>query len=189
MHEPSVGMILVSFLPLWLLLLGFVLLFVSGPPVLRRKALKPNHATFKSLRATSPILNALVMTSVVGKPFLEHLQKNDWNTSVLAPQITMPLTVVFIVSLYALIVAIIVFFFRAIRNINVLSGARLRSPYSAFFMIIPIANLIVIPYIEYFTYQRSRALATPAGASKLRAALLVFSVCAACRKRCIGAPE
>jgi hypothetical protein len=49
------------------------------------------------------------------------------------------------------------------------------SPYSAFFMIIPIANLIVIPYLEYFTYQRSRALATPAHASKLRAALLVGS--------------
>ena len=87
----------------------------------------------------------------------------------------MPFTVIFIISLYALIVAIIVFFFRAIRNLNVLNGARLRSPYSAFFMIIPIANLIVIPYLEYFTYQRSRALATPAHASKLRAALLVGS--------------
>ena len=112
---------------------------------------------------------------VVGKPFLEHLRKNDWDTSFLAPQIMKPLTVIFIISLYALIVAIIVFFFRAIRNINVLNGARLRSPYSAFFMIIPIANLIVIPYLEYFTYQRSRALATPERASKPRAALLVGS--------------
>jgi hypothetical protein len=42
-------------------------------------------------------------------------------------------------------------------------------------MVIPIANLIVIPYLEYFTYQRSRTLATPAHASKLRAALLVGS--------------
>jgi hypothetical protein len=87
----------------------------------------------------------------------------------------MPLTVVFIISLYALIVAIVVFFFRAIRNINVLNGARLRSPYSAFFMIIPIANLIVIPYLEYFAYQRSRALVMPGAASKTRAALLVAS--------------
>jgi hypothetical protein len=115
------------------------------------------------------------MTSVVGKPFLEHLRKNDWDTSVLAPQIMMPLAAIFIISLYALIVAIVIFFFRAIRNINVLNGARLRSPYSAFFMIIPIANLIVIPYLEYFAYQRSRVLVTPERTSKLRAAVLVGS--------------
>jgi hypothetical protein len=162
-------------LPLWLLLLGVVLLLVTAPPILRRKPLRPNQATFKSLRTTSPILNTLVMISVIGKPFLEHLRKNDWDTSVLAPQITMPLTVLFIISLYALIVAIIVFFFRAIRNINVLNCARLRSPYAAFFMIIPIANLVVIPYLEYFAYQRSQALATPGAASKARAALLVGS--------------
>lgn len=175
MHEASVREILIYSLPLWLLLLGIVLLLVSGSPILRRKTLDLQQTQFKSLRTTSPILNALVMTSVVGKPFLEHLRKNDWDTSVLAPQIMMPLTVVFIISLYALLVAIIIFFFRAIRNINVLSGARLRSPYSAFFMIIPIANLIVIPYLEYFTYQRSRALATPGRSSKPRAALLVGS--------------
>ncbi len=175
MTNASLTTIIVNFLPLWLLALGVVLLLVSGPPILRRKTLDFKQAQFKSLRTASPILNALVMTSVVGKPFLEHLRKNDWDTSFLAPQIMMPLTVIFIISLYALIVAIIVFFFRAIRNINVLNGVRLRSPYSAFFMIIPIANLIVIPYLEYFTYQRSRALATPAHASKLRAALLVGS--------------
>ncbi len=175
MTNASLTTIIGYFLPLWLLLLGVVLLFVTGPPILRRKALKPNQAKFKSLRATSPILNTLVMVSVVGKPFLEHLRKNDWDTSILAPQIMMPLTVVLIISLYALIVAIVLFFFRAIQNVNVLNGTRLRSPYSAFFMIIPIANLIVIPYLEYFAYQRSRALATPSAASKARAALLVGS--------------
>ena len=173
MHEASAGMIIVYLLPLWLLLLGIVLLVVSGPPVLRRQALKPNKSKFKSLRATSPVLNTLVMISVVGKPFLENLRKNDWDTSFVAPQIATPLVVVFIISLYALLVAVLFFFFRAIRNINVLSGERLRSPYSSLFMLIPISNLIVIPYLEYFTYQRSRALAPPDRASKPRAALLV----------------
>jgi hypothetical protein len=173
MTNASLTTIIVNFLPLWLLLLGIVLLLVSGPPVLRRKVLKPNQTKFKSLRATSPVVNTLVMISVVGKPFLENLRKNDWNTSFIAPQIAMPLVAVFIISLYALLAAVLFFFFRAIRNINVLSGERLRSPYSAFFMIIPIANLIVIPYLEYFTYQRSRALATRERASKPRAALLV----------------
>ena len=42
-------------------------------------------------------------------------------------------------------------------------------------MLIPITNLIVIPYLEYFTYQRSLAFANPRSASKLRAALLVGS--------------
>jgi hypothetical protein len=150
-----------------------VLLVVSGPPVLRRRALKPNKSKFKSLRATSPVLNTLVMLSVVGKPFLENLRKNDWDTSFVAQQIATPLVAIFIISLYALLAAVLIFFFRAIRNINVLSGERLRSPYSALFKLIPISNLIVIPYLEYFSYQRSRALATPERASKPRAALLV----------------
>jgi hypothetical protein len=170
-----VKLIFVYFLPLWLLALGVVALRVTGPPVLRRKALEPGQAKFKSLRAISPLLNTLVMISVIGKPFLEHLRKNDWDTSFVAPQIATPLVVLFIVSLYALLVAILLFFFRAIRNINTLSGVRLRSPYVVLFMLVPIANLIVIPYLEYFTYQRSRALADLEGAYKPRAALLVGS--------------
>jgi hypothetical protein len=170
-----VKLVFVYFLPLWLLALGLVALLVTGPPVLRRKTLEPGQAKFKSLRAISPLLNTLVMISVVGKPFLEHLRKNDWDTSFVAPQIATPLVVIFIVSLYALLIAVLLFFFRAIRNINVLSGVRQRSPYAVLFMLIPIANLIVIPYLEYFTYQRSRALAGLEGDSKPRAALLVGS--------------
>jgi len=170
-----VRLIFVYFLPLWLLALGGIALFVTGPPVLRRKALAPGQEKFKSLRATSPVLNTLVMISVVGKPFLEHLRKNDWDTSFVAPQIATPLVVIFILSLFALLVAVLVFFFRAIRNINALSGVRLRSPYSVLFMLVPIANLIVIPYLEYFAYQRSRAPAGVQGSSKPRAAFLVGS--------------
>lgn len=160
-------------LPIWLLALGFVFLLVTAPPILRRKALPPGKAKFKSLRTTSPILNTLVMVSVVGKPFLEHLKKNNWDASFLPSELATPVVVVFILSLYALLAAVLIFFFRAIRNINVLSGQRQRSPYAVWFMLIPIANVIVIPYIEYFAYQRSRALATPERASKLRATLLV----------------
>jgi hypothetical protein len=95
--------------------------------------------------------------------------------------------VLFIVSLYALVVAILLFFFRAIRNINTLSGFRLRSPYVVLFMLVPIANLIVIPYLEYFAYQRSRALARLEGASKPRSLARGLGLCAARRKRCAGA--
>jgi hypothetical protein len=165
--------ILIYSFPLWLLLLGILLLVLSGRPILRPKAVDAKSARFKSLRTTSPILNTLIMVSVVGKPFLEHLQKNNWDTGFIDPQIVMPLVWVFIVSLWALLAAVIIFFFRAIRNINVLSGERLRSPYSALFMLLPISNMIVIPYLEYFAYQRSWALAMPHQASKLRAALLV----------------
>jgi hypothetical protein len=167
--------ILVYSFPLWLLLLGILLLLLSGPPVLRRKALDAKQIQFKSLRTTSPILNTLIMISVVGKPFLEHLQKSNWDTGFIDPQIVMPLVWVFIVSLYALLAAVIIFFFRAIRNINVLSGERLRSPYSALFMLVPISNMVVIPYLEYFAYQRSRALATPHQASKIRSVVLVVA--------------
>jgi hypothetical protein len=51
----------------------------------------------------------------------------------------------------------------------------MRTPYSALFMLIPITNFVVIPYLEYFAYHRSLAAAAPERASKLRAALLVLS--------------
>jgi hypothetical protein len=165
--------ILVYSFPLWLLLLGILLLLVSGPPILRRRALDAKQFQFKSLRTTSLILNTLVMISVVGKPFLEHLQKNNWHTGFIDPQIVMPIVLVFTLSLCAFLAAVIIFFFRAIRNINALSGEHLRSPYSALFMLVPISNMVVIPYLEYFAYQRSRALATPHQASKIRAVVLV----------------
>ncbi len=148
---------------------------LTGRPFLRRGALTGKQAQFKSLSFASPVLNSLVLISVVGKPILEHLQKNDWKTDVLTPELTVPLTLVFIASLYAMLGATVYFFFRAIRNINVFSGEKRRSPYSAFFMLIPITNFIVIPYLEYFTYQRSLAFAMPQRASKPRAALLVIS--------------
>lgn len=165
----------VRYLPVWLLAAAPPLLWMTGRPFLRRGALAPRHASYRSLRIASPALNALILTSVIGKPFLEHLQKNGWNSDLLAPELLLPLMLFFIASLYAMIGAIIFFFFRAIRNINAFSDEKQRSPYSSLFMLIPITNLIVIPYLEYFTYQRSLAFANPRSASKLRAALLVGS--------------
>ena len=167
--------VFVRYLPVWLLAAAPLLLWMTGRPFLRRGALAPLHASYRSLRIASPALNALILTSVVGKPFLEHLQKNGWNSDLLPPELLMPFMLFFIASLYAMIGAIIFFFFRAIRNINAFSAEKLRSPYSSFFMLIPITNLIVIPYLEYFTYQRSLTFAMPGNASKLRAALLVGS--------------
>ena len=169
------GIVFVRYLPLWLLLAGVLVVLLSGRPFMRRGALTGKHAQFKSLGSASPMLNSLVLISVIGKPFLEHLQKNDWKTDFLTPELARPLTLVFIASLYAMLGATVYFFFRAIRNINVFSGENRRSPYSAFFILIPITNFIVIPYLEYFTYQRSQAFAMPHRASKPRAALLVVS--------------
>ena len=167
--------IFARYLPLWLLAAGVLLLLITGRPMLRRRALAAKHAEFKSLGIASPVLNTLILISVIGKPFLEHLQKNDWKTDLLDPQLIMPLMMIFIVSLYAMLGTTVYFFFRAIRNINAFSSEKRRSPYSAFFMLIPITNLIVIPYLEYFTYQRSLTFAMPHQASKLRAAVLIGS--------------
>lgn len=163
------------YLPLWLLLAGVLVVLLTGRPFLRRGALSGKHAQFKSLGIASPVLKSLVLISVIGKPVLEHLQKNDWKADVLTPELATPLIVIFSASVFAMLGATVYFFFRAIRNINALSGETRRSPYAAFFMLVPITNLIVIPYLEYFTYQRSMALAMPQRASKPRAALLVFS--------------
>jgi hypothetical protein len=170
-----VTLTLVQHLPVLLLATGVIVLLVTGRPLWGRRELLAQHAGYKSLRTASPVLNALVSISVVGKPILEHLQQNNWDTDVVAPVLVVPLTVLAIASVYAMLGAIVFFFFRAIRNINVFNGSRVRTPYSALFMLIPITNLVVIPYLEYFAYQRSLAAAAPERASKRRAALLVLS--------------
>ncbi len=166
---------LVQHLPVLLLATGVIVLLVTGRPLWGRRELPAQHAGYKSLHTASPVLNALVSISVIGKPILEHLQQNNWDTDVVPPVLVVPLTVLVIASVYAMLGAIIFFFFRAIRNINVFNGSRVRTPYSALFMLIPITNVVVIPYLEYFAYQRSLAAAAPERASKLRAALLVLS--------------
>jgi hypothetical protein len=133
------------------------------------------HTTFRSLHTTSPVLNGLIALTVIGKPYLDHLQKNNWDTAFVAPELATPLVIVFIVSLYAMLGVVIYFFFQAIRNLNFFNGSKLRSPYSALLMLIPITNLIVIPYLQYFTYHWSRVFAVPQDASKPRSALLAFS--------------
>lgn len=165
----------VQYLPILLLASGVIVLLVTGRPFCGARELSAKHAGYKSLHTASPVLNALVSISVVGKPILEHLQRNNWDTDVVPPVLVVPLTVVVIASVYAMLGAIIFFFFRAIGNINVFKGSRVRTPYSALFMLIPITNFVVIPYLEYFAYHRSLATAAPERASKLRAALLVLS--------------
>lgn len=165
----------VQYLPILLLASGVIVLLVTGRSFWGARELPTKHASYKSLHSASPVLNALVSISVVGKPILEHLQQNNWDTDVVPPVLVMPLTVLVIASVYAMLGAIIFFFFRAIRNINVFSGSHVRTPYSALFMLVPITNFVVIPYLEYFAYRHSIAVAAPDRASKLRAALLVLS--------------
>ena len=167
--------IITQHLPILLLLAGLLLLLVTGRPLFTDGVLSAKQDKFRSLAAASPILDTLIAISVIGKPFLEHLQKNDWQTDLLAPTPLLVVVSVFVVSLYVLIGSILFFFYRAIQNINHFNRRRVRSPYSAFLMIVPIANFVVIPYIEYFVYQRSRALAWPHEASALRAALLAIA--------------
>ncbi|MGH7487887.1 MAG: hypothetical protein ACREMY_20145, partial [bacterium] len=169
------AVIVARYLPVILLAAGVLLLIITGRPLWGGRHLAAKHTNFKSLHSTSPVLNSLIALAVIGKQFLEHLQKNNWENDRIPFELLMPLTIIFIVSLYAMLGAVIYFFFRAMRNINLFNGSKLRSPYSALLMLIPITNLITIPYLQYFTYQRSRAFAVPQSASKPRAALLAVS--------------
>lgn len=169
------GTTIAQHLPVLLLVSGLLLLLVTGRPLFTDGALSTKQDKFRSLAVASPILDTLISISVIGKPFLEHLQKNAWETDLLGPTPLLFVVSVFVVSLYAMIGSILFFFYRAIQNINHFSGRQVRSPYSAFFMIVPITNLIVIPYIGYFAYQRSRALAWPHEASAFRAGLLAIA--------------
>jgi len=169
-----VGEIIARQLPLMLLAAGVLILLLTGRPLLTDGTLSAKQNSFKSLASVSPVLEALIAVSVIGKPFLEHLQKNDWQTDLLGPTPLLVVVTIFVVSLYATIGGVLFFFYRAIANINFFNGRRVRAPYSALFMVVPILNLAVIPYVQYFVYRRSRAFAWPQRASALGAALLVI---------------
>jgi hypothetical protein len=169
----SVSIIIVRYLPLLLLAAGVFILLLTGRPLFTDGTLSARQSTFRSLAAASPVLEVLIGISAIGKPFLEHLQKNGWQSDLVGPTPLLVIVTVLVVSLWAMIGAILFFFYRALRNINFFSGRRLRAPYSVVFMVVPIVNLVVIPYVQYFAYRRSRAFAWPQRASALSAALLV----------------
>jgi hypothetical protein len=168
-----VAILIARYLPLELLAAGVLLLLLTGRPLFTSGALSARQSRFRSLVAASPVLDVLILISAVGKPFLERLQGNDWHSELLGPTPLLVVVMVISVSIFAMIGAVLFYFYRAIQNINFFEGRRIRAPYSALFMIVPIANLVVTPYIQYFAYQRSRAFAEPQTASALRAALLV----------------
>jgi hypothetical protein len=145
-----VGIIIARHLPVLLLAAGVLILFLTGPPLFSDGALSARQNTFKSLAVASPILEALIGISAIGKPFLEHLQKNGWQSDLLGPMPLLIVVSVFVMCLSAMIAGVLFFFYRAIRNINFFNGRRVRAPYSALFMVVPILNLIVIPYVQYF---------------------------------------
>ncbi len=173
--DVAMAVIVARYLPVILLAAGVLLLVITGRPLWGNGGLAAKHTIFKSLHSTSPVLNALIALAVIGKPFLEHLQKNYWETDLVPSELVMPLAITFILSLYVMLGAVVYFFLRAMRNINFFNGSKLRSPYSALLMLMPITNLITIPYLQYFTYQRSRAFSVSQSASKPRAALLAVS--------------
>jgi hypothetical protein len=170
-----VGIIIARYLPLLLLAAGVIILLLTGRPLFADGTLSARQNAFRSLAMASPVLEALIGISVIGKPFLDHLQQNDWQTDLLGPTPLLIVVTILVVSLYATIGGVLFFFYRAIRNINFFNGRRVRAPYSAFFMVVPILNLVVIPYVQYFAYRRSRAFAWPHHASALGAALLVVA--------------
>ena len=164
---------IVRYLPFELLAAGVVLILLTGRPLFTKGALSARQSRFRSLVAASPVLDVLILISAVGKPFLERLQGNDWHSDLLGQEPLLVVSMVITVSIFAMIGAVLFYFYRAIQNINAFSQRRVRRPFSALFMVVPIANLVVTPYIQYFAYQRSRAFAEPQKASALAAALLV----------------
>lgn len=169
------AIIFVRYLPVFLLGFGVLVLILTARPFLFGREIAQRHAQFKSLRSSSPILNGLIAASVIGKPVLEYFQKNDWSPDLLPFGLALPITLTASASVFALVGCIVYFFFRAIRNINFFSNAKIRSPYAAFFMLVPITNIIVVPYVQYFALHRSRLIAYPETASKGRAMVLVFA--------------
>jgi quercetin dioxygenase-like cupin family protein len=130
------------------------------------------EANYQPLGVLSPILIFFVVVGLVGRPFLEQLQKHTWLADFIPPAVLVPLSIFFLVGLYISAVATMYFFYRAMRNINFFAGHRVVAPSAAWLMAIPFVNLLVIPYVWGRTYYLSHALNPQQQIRKSAAAIL-----------------
>jgi hypothetical protein len=127
---------------------------------------------FRSLRVISPTLNFFIVMAFVGHPFLEFMKKHNWQSNALPPSLLVPLGLFFLVCLYVTVGANSYYFYRAMRNINVFTQARLLAPWTAWLMVVPVANMIAMPYVWGRTYYCSLALHPVHQVSKEKAAAM-----------------
>lgn len=152
-----------------------LLIFLAGLPLglflfLRRS--RSAAPAYRSLGVTSPILTFLIVVAMIGRPIVDYYRAHVSEANEMSPAILVPLGLFFLVSIYAAVAATVVFFYRAVENINFFAGKRLHAPMSTLLMTIPVANLIATPYVHTVAYFRSMALSPARRASKLGAAAL-----------------
>jgi len=113
---------------------------------------------FRSLRAISPALNFFLVMAFVGRPILEHFKKHGWQSDSIPPVLLSALSLFFLVCVYVSVGAMAYYFSRAMRNINFFIQARLVTPWSAWLMVVPVVNVVAMPYVWGRTYYCSRGL-------------------------------
>jgi hypothetical protein len=129
---------------------------------------------YRPLRIISPTLNFFVVVAFVGRPILEHLKKYQSVSDSIPPLLLVPLILFFLVSVYVSVGVTAYFFYRAMRNVNFFARASLLTPSSAWLMVVPLANMIAMPYVWGRTYYCSRALHPTHQVSKLAAATIAI---------------
>jgi hypothetical protein len=113
---------------------------------------------FRSLCIISPTLNFFLVMAFVGRPFLEHFKRHGWQSESIPPGLLFALGLLFLGCVYVSVGATAYYFSRAMRNINFFTQARLVTPWSAWLMVVPVANMVAMPYVWGRTYYSSRGL-------------------------------
>lgn len=146
-----------------------------GISVWLRPASPSSRPKYRSLRVASPILSLMIMLAVIGRPFAEYYRDHDWQSDALHPAILLSLGGLFLVCVYVSVGAMVYFFYRAIGNINFFAGIRVGSPGTAILMLVPVINVVAIPFVHYITYYRSMSLLPSNRVSAFSAAALAIS--------------
>ncbi len=141
---------------------------------LRRNSSSSSKSSYRSLRVASPVLNFFIIMAMIGKPILEYFKEHQSQADAINPAFFLPVVFFFLVCIYAAVGASIYFYYRAIENINFFAGARMRAPGTSLLMVVPVVNLLAMPYVLYFTYYRSMALLPAHHVSKIRAVALAI---------------
>src|SRR3984893_9663 len=115
-------------------------------------------ADYRSLRIVWPTLNFFLVMAFVGRPLLEHFKKHQWQSVSVPPALLFALGLFFLVCVYVSVGTSAYYFYRAMRNINFFTQARLLAPSSAWLMVVPLANMLAMPYVWGRTYYCSLAL-------------------------------
>ena len=130
---------------------------------------------YRSLRAMTPLLTLFILVSAIGAPFLGRLDDHDWPSEIFFSALLMSARASVLICLYGALGTTLVFFHRALSNINYFAGKRLCTPNDVVLALLPGTNLIFMPLVWYDAHYHSRRLLLGPRASKTSSGALAVA--------------